>query len=390
MRPVSYRPTISYLPGARASVALTLAAGLIAGAAAQVRPAAMSTDAESGAYSIVWQAGASPPATTILSISGNWPTPCAPTFDSASLNGSDLRIDARAVLSLCTHQTTRYAIELNPAAALGLDQLPAGVYHVFYYAADGTQGEPKLRAFSLVDTSAAAKRAAFSPETGFWWTTSAAHQTATRNVFSIESQGTQLTAALMSYDRDGRGSWQFGTGVLSGHTAHVALLQIAGGTDPFSGAAANPHGEAGLTLDLEFRSNALATAWLARTAAGDAGALQMQTIDLVRLPFANSADGSAWKGDWILTFDAEPASSRRLHLDHVMALDASTFRLGDEGAGIYVDCALDPHNAELPPPRCILRQRDDAELGQFDAVGITRMDGARSDGVALHLLRVTP
>jgi hypothetical protein len=381
------RPAIFRSRSMRGLAMVWLAAGLVAGAVAQVVPAAAGTDG--GGYSVSWQGGASAGAPAILSISGSWSTPCTPTFDKARLSGADLRIDARAVLNLCTRQATPYAIELNPAAAVGLEALPPSIYHVYYYAADGTQAEPKLRAFSLVDTTGTRKGAAFAPETGFWWTTSGDRQGATRSVFSIEAQGAQLTAALMSYDSSGRGSWQFGTGALTGRTAHIPLLQIAGGSDPFSGAMTRPHGEAGMMLDLEFHSNSLATAWLSRSGAADAS-LQMQKTDLVRLPFAYNGDGSAWKGDWILAADADQSVPQRLHLDHVMALDATTFRLGDDAAGIYVDCALDSHNTELPPPRCILRRRDGAELGHFDAIAISRMDGYLGNGAALHLLRVSP
>lgn len=380
MRSETNQPVSSRSLHARC-VALLLA--LVTVAMAQAQTAANAGDG----YSIAWRpAGAHGVAT--LTIDGTWPTPCTPTFDAASLEGADLRIDARAVLNLCTRQATPYLIEIDPTAALRRAALPAGVYHVAFYAADGTQATPKLRAFALVDT-ANGSEPAFAPETGFWWSTAGAGAAAGRNVFSIESQGSQLTVALMSYERDGRGSWQFGTGTLQGTIAHVPLLQIAGGGDPFSGAGTQPHGMAGFMLDLEFHSNSLATAWLTRPAAAD-GALQMQTLDLVRLPFANPGDGSAWKGDWILAADADGATPQRLHFTRVMALDATTFRLGDADAGIFLDCALDSSNAELPPPRCILRRRDGSELGRFDAIAITRMDGILANDVPVHLLRVKP
>lgn len=382
MRPDPKRSVSSRRLHARCAL-LLLAGGIAAHAAAQ---APMSANAGE-AYSIALRPATAQGVAT-LAIDGTWPTPCTPTFDAASLQGTDLRIEARAVLNLCTRQATPYVIEIDPAAALQRPALPAGVYHVSYYAADGTQAQPKLRAFALVDTTSGGEPA-FAPETGFWWSTSGAGPAAGRNVFSIESQGSQLTVALMSYDRDGRGSWQFGTGTLRDTIAHVPLLQIAGGGDPFSGAGVRPHGMAGLMLDLEFHSNALATAWLTRPSAAD-GALQMQTLDLVRLPFANPSDGSAWKGDWVLAADADGAAPQRLHFTRVMALDATTFRLGDTGAGIFLDCALDSNNAELPPPRCILRRRDGSELGRLDAIAITRMDGVLANGVPVHLLRVKP
>jgi hypothetical protein len=374
----------SFLRRGRGAVAATLALALLGGVTAM--PAAVrANDGEATAIALHPRIGGD--AATLM-VTGSWPTQCTPTFESAMLNGADLRIDARAVLSLCTRESTAYTIEVNPAAALEQPALPPAVYHVSYYAANGAQAEPKLRAFALVDTRSGAATS-FAPETGFWWSTSGARQGARRNVFSVELQGSQLTVALMSYDRDGRGNWQFGTAALNGHTAHVPMLQLAGGSDPFASASANPRGEAGLMLDIEFRSNSLATAWLSRSGNGDDAALELQTMDLVRLPFADAGDGSAWKGDWILAVDTEQAVPQRLHLDHVSALDASNFRLNDDNAGIAVDCAIDPQNAELPPQRCVLRRRDGLALGEFDAIAITRMDGMRSDHVPLHLLRVS-
>jgi len=384
MRTDPERTILAHLRGLRRVAAALLGVASVAALAAGIRTAS-AAGPDNGGYSIALAGSARNDA--LLSISGSWPTACTPTFDKASLSGSDLRIDARAVLSLCTRQATPYSIELDPRAALGKAALAPSVYHVYYYAANGAQAEPQLRAFALVDAGAGAHGAAFAPETGFWWTTGG-NKAAARNVLSIEAQGTQLTVALMSYDADGRGSWQFGTGALSGRTAHVPLLQIAGA----AGAAyAGPgqRGEAGWMLDLEFQSSSLASAWLSRPLGGDDSALQMQTIDLVRLPFAKAGDGSAWKGDWILVMDAGTSAPQRLRLDHVEALDAATFRLGDDAAGIYVDCGLDGSNAELPPSRCILRRRDGGELGQFTAIAITRMDGALSNGAALHLLRVS-
>lgn len=366
-----------------------LALGLIAAAAAQTPATSTATTAlnEPLPYAIELARDTDPRVSPSLTISGEWPTPCTPTYETANLTGVDLRVDARAALSLCDRRATPFTIEVNAALALDRASLAAGVFHVSFYAANGAQAEPKLRAFALVDTNATAP--AFAPENGFWWTTSGTRSGASRNVISLERQGSQLTAALMSYDRDGRGNWQFGTAPIKGRVAHVPLLQLAG-SDPFSAASTAPHGEAGLMLDLEFHTNSLATAWLSRKGDGEDAPLQLQTMDLVRLPFADTGDGSAWKGDWVLVTDADAVAPLRLRLDQVAALDPLHFRLSDTAAGIALDCGLDAQNTELPPPRCVVHQADGIELGSFYAVAITRMDGARSDGSAMHLLRISP
>src|SRR5215471_602404 len=184
-----------------------VAAAITYAAAAHGAPAATVRAAAGDAYAISYQSGIGAGAPSTLAIAGNWSTPCTPTFDSASLDGANLRIDAHAVLNLCVREPTAYTIELDPSAAVGR-RLPGGIYHVSYYAADGTQSLSKLRAFALVDTAAGANLGP-APESGFWWTT-AGGRNGGRSVFSIEVQGSQLTAALMSYDRDGRGNWQVG------------------------------------------------------------------------------------------------------------------------------------------------------------------------------------
>jgi hypothetical protein len=381
------RGSISTSLRARHLAAPALAFALVASAAAQVAAPTASVEATSP-YAIALHRAADTRGAATVTISGTWPTPCTPTYESARLAGADLRVDARTTLNLCAHQPTPFAIEIDPAAAADRALPFPGVLHVSFFAANGTQAEPKLRAFALVEGEPG--RPAFAPENGFWWTTSTTRQSASRNVVSLERQGTQLTAALMSYDHDGRGNWQFGTATLEGRVAHIPLLQLAGGSDPFAAASTAPHGEAGLMLDIEFRSSAVATAWLSRRGVGDDAALELQTMDLVRLPFADAGDGSAWKGDWILVADSEQTPPLRVRFDRVSPLDATRFRLSDEAAGVVMDCENDTRNAELPPQYCAAQRADGTPLGRFNSVAITRMDGTRVDGSGVHLMRVTP
>jgi hypothetical protein len=366
--------------------AAVLALAFAMAAAALTRPAPAAPAGDNGAYQIALHADAAARAAPTLSIHGNWPTPCTPTFESARLDGADLRVDARATLSLCAQQATPYSIEVNAPAALGLATLKPGVFHVSFYAANGTQAEPKLRAFALVDSASRAPD--FAPETGFWWTSSGA--AAGRSVLSLERQGTQLTAALMTYDHDGRGNWQFGTAQMHGRIAHVPLLQLAGGSDLFAAAASPPRGEPGLMLDLEFHSSSQATAWLSRPATGADVALQLQSLELVRMPFAETGNGAAWKGDWVLVTDADQFPPLRLRFDRVTVLDAYRFRLSDDYVGVVLDCESAVQDAGATPRHCTAQRIDGSDLGRLDAVAMTRMDGARGDGIPVHLLRISP
>jgi len=313
-----------------------------------------------------------------LKISGQWQTQCPPRLENIALDKHELRIDARSVLGLCERGATPFSIELNPAMALQHPLAP-GVYHVRFYAADGAQSTPKLLAFALLDRSLP-NTPAVVPETGFWWTSNTTD--ANRTTLSLEVQDGQLSVALLSYDDSGQATWYFGAAPYAGHVAHLPLLRLAGGSAPFNPVSSAPHGDAALTLDLEFSSAAHAGAWLTRTLDSDAS-LQLQTLDLVRLPLADSADGHAWQGDWVLVADAIDVAPRRLHFDQYRAVDAAHFELVDSTDNATLTCARKPAQPEWPPVSCSVRAGDVA--AEFASVALARMDGAH-----VHLLRVTP
>src|SRR5581483_1145106 len=248
----------------------------------------------------------------------------------------------------------------------------------------------KLRAFALVDRSDAAAPT-IAPETGFWWTSETDALATNRSVFSIEMQNGQLSVALLGYDEAGRPEWYFGAASYSGRIAHVPLLRLEGGNSPFASAGGGgPRGEAALTLDLQFTSAAHAAAWLSRFAGSDDDAvLQLRSFELVRLPLAQVADGSAWRGDWVFVNDGA-ATPQKLHFDSVHALDATSFELDDAASGALVVCLRDAAHQETPPVSCALRLPNQAESIRFGSVAMARMDGTRADGSAVHLLRVSP
>jgi len=345
------------------------------------QPAATPGQAE-GAFAITLDAGASQQGSR-LKIQGTWPNACVPAFANASLSGKELTITARSTLSLCEVKATPLLLSIDPALALGIAALPGGIYHVWFRAAEGAQAAPKLRAFAVLNANADS-RSAIVPETGFWWPVNGAGSVS-RQVLSLEIQGMQLSAALLGYGADGRSNWQFGTSVFDGRVAHVPLLQLAG-TEARAGETPGRRGEAGLVLDIEFQSNSHATAWLGST---QDSAFEVRAIDIVRLPFADVSDGAAWQGEWILIADDDSAP-QRLRLRASAAAADNRFVLGDSHSGITVDCLYDPENSDLPAQNCTIVQRDGKVSARLDEIAMSRMDGRRADGVAVHLLRVAP
>ncbi len=316
-----------------------------------------------------------------LSVAGLWDTQCPPVLQSVALDGNDLRIDARSVLALCARQPTPYSVELNPALALQRPIIAPGVYRVSFYAADGAQVQPQLRAFALIDRSAA-DAATTTPETGFW-----SSDGDDRTLLSLELQSGQLSAALLSYDADGQPAWLFGSAPYDGRVAHVSMLRLSGGNAPFAPALSSPHGDAAMALDLQFSASAHAHAWLSRMRSD--GSLQLRALEISRLPLAASVDGSTWQGEWVLVADAVDAVPQRLQLNGYQALDARHFQLASADGAVALSCTRGAQ-AQNPTPRSCSLHLADGSISHFDSVAIGRMDGTDANGAAVHLLRITP
>ena len=323
-----------------------------------------------------------------LDIDGRWPTQCPPSLKSVALDGTEIRIDARSDLTLCDRTAMPFSIELNPALAMDKTSLDPGVYHISFYAADGANDAPKLRAFTLVDRSAS-DAPTVAPEPGFWFTANSPDATTNRTILSVEPQDGQLDVALMTYDEIGQPTWFFGAAAFNGHIAHVPLVHIVGGTDPFHPSVTPARGDAVLALDLQFQSGAHALGWLSREhGSADDSNLQVQPLDLVRLPVANTTDGQAWEGDWVIVSDDDSAP-QKLHLTQYRAIDAQHFEIGDASGQFTLACTREPTQPDWPPSSCNLRRGNDAVSGAFDSVALSRMDGIDGNGAAIHLLRVS-
>ena len=324
-----------------------------------------------------------------LTVNGQWPTQCPPSLKNVTLDGTDMRIDAGSDLTLCDRTSSPFSIELNPALAVDKTSLDPGIYHVSFYAADGAGSSPKLRAFTLLDHSAQ-DAASIVPESGFWFTSNNGDASANRTVLSVESQDGQLSIALMSYDAIGQPVWYFGAAAFNGHIAHVPLIHIVGGTDPFDASASSAHGDSMMTLDLQFESGAHALAWLGRERGGaDDSTLQLQPLDIVRLPLSDSSDGQAWQGDWVLVADTDEATPQRLHLTQYRAVDAQHFEVSDPAGATVLSCTRESSQPEWPPSSCSLRQSNGTLSGAFDSVALSRMDGIAQSGSTIHLLRIS-
>jgi hypothetical protein len=256
------------------------------------------------------------------------------------------------------------------------------VYRVSFFAAEGAQAQPKLRAFALIDRSGP-DAAMTTPETGFW-----SSDGGDRTLLSLELQGGQLSVALLSYDADGQPAWLFGSAPYDGRIAEVSMLRLSGGSAPFAPALSSPRGDAAMTLDLQFSTSAHAQAWLSQ--ARNDGSLQLRALDISRLPLSANADGSAWQGEWVLVADAADSVPQRLQLNGFQALDARHFQLASAADGaVVLSCERGAQAGNTTPQSCSLHMAD-GSTSRFDSVAIGRMDGTGANGAAVHLIRVTP
>ncbi len=323
----------------------------------------------------------------MLLISGTWPNACLPHLTGLQVQDMEIRIEARSNKSLCAALPTPLEMHVDPAASMGQVLLPPGVYRVGFYAANGTQAPLSLRGFALLDTSSP-NTAALEPESGFWWPAADNTESNAGTGLSLERQGSTLILSTMGYNEAGNPEWYFGSGTLTGRSAHVPLLRMHGGGSLFaSDTRFSPEAEAAITLDLEFQSNAHAIAWFSRINEG--AAIEQRAIPLVRVAFGNEPSGKVWQGEWVLVPDSPGANPRRLRLDRLLTADQGNFRLSDDTDGSVLNCHGAIQHTQTPPQSCTLEDANGNPIAKFSTVAIMRLDGVGTDGYPARLIRIS-
>lgn len=338
----------------------------------------------------------SPASTAILPwslrISGLWPTDCLPTLESVNVEGNDIRIVTRNQKTLCLQHPTSFNLIVNPAAAVGRSLLDLGVYRVSFYAANGLHAPLMLSGFALINTGSAVVKQGIEPESGFWWPQKNLNypNTAPSMGFNLELQGTTLVVSTLSYNDKGEPVWYFGSGKLAGRTAHIPLLHLRGPTLFGQGdAILFPQGGGALTVDLEFHSTAQATAWFTRSAElNHESALEVRSVSLARLPFANEPAGIVWQGEWIFVPDNPTQSPQRLHLDNLLNQNDQAFILLDNQTGYSMKCDRNMHQKDLPPTLCTLENIHGTAIAKFNTIAISHLEGSTTDNYRAQMIRL--
>lgn len=319
-----------------------------------------------------------------LVVEGVWPNSCLPEVVRTSLEGSNIDILLRGSSRSCSDVASPLRLKVNPARESGMRQFALGTFQVRLHLlqADGSSLPIGFRLLQSGWDDTLSR-----PESGFWWSVSSTAPEAllAGSGLSIEQQGKNLAVTLLSYEA-GAPVWYFGSAQMPGNIAHVPLLRMVGGDEPFATPNGGPRAEPGLSLNLQFLGPAHAQAWLVRARPGADRGLDIQALNLLRLPFETERNGAAWRGEWVLVV-GEARQARILDLADLVTADAESFGLSDRADGSTLQCRLEDIGGHPTPAFCSLADGERV-LADFDHVGLDRLSGLDPDGNPVRLVRL--
>ena len=319
-----------------------------------------------------------------LVIEGIWVNSCIPGLQRSRMLDNKLDVYLRSERGNCAQVPTPFQLKLNPAREAGLRQMPLGIHQLRLFLAHDN-GSNELIAFRLLRSGGDDTRS--RPESGFWWSVpgAAGEPALAGNGLSIEQQGDSIAVTWLSYEA-GTPVWYFGSAQMPGKTVRINMSRLVGGGEAFSGPNSAPIASPQLALNIEFLTPAHAKAWLVRERPGSARSVEIQRLDLLRLPFAEGHPGSNWQGEWVLV-TAGSNEARVIDLTRMATADAETFRVSDGLDSVSLRCRLDSVGERSIASFCTLVDGATV-LGDFDQVGLDRLSGLNVDGEAVRLVRL--
>ncbi len=319
-----------------------------------------------------------------LIIEGMWSDACLPSLLRTRVVDNDIDIYLHSEKRTCAQLQTAFQLKVNPAREAGLRQLALGIYRVRLFLAHD-KGSNDLIAFRLLRSGGDDRRS--RPESGFWWSVPTANNipALAGNGLTIEQQGDTLAVTWLSYE-SGAPAWYFGSQTMPGKTARIALSRMVGGGEAFAGPNSTPAIEPGLAINIEFLTPAHANAWLVRGQPGSTRTIEIQDLNLVRLPFADGNPGKGWRGEWALVV-GDTAEARIIDLVTPEMADAETFRVSDRLGSIKLQCRLEDVGSHPVASFCSLTDGASV-LADFDQVGLDRLTGQNPDGTPVRLVRL--
>jgi hypothetical protein len=319
-----------------------------------------------------------------LEIRLDWPVSCLPAISRTTLTEWNIDVHLRNKTTHCAAAVTPLTLKVNPARESGLSQLALGIYQVRLYLEQG-DGRSELIGFHLLQSGGEITLS--RPESGFWWSVPASSLVSalSGSGVSIEQQGENIAVSLLSYEA-GSPVWYFGSTRMPGNIAQVPLLRMVGGDEPFSAPLSSPGAEPGMSLNLEFLSPSQANAWLVRPRSEQSQALELQPLNLMRVPFEDGAAGQHFRGEWVLVVD-DARKADVINLIELTTSDQETFRLIDKFGGVSLQCRSQEVGGHSTPVFCSLTDGDSV-LADFDQIGLDRLTGLDSNGATVRMIRL--
>jgi hypothetical protein len=286
----------------------------------------------------------------------------------------------------CAPIATPMKFIVNPAREAGIRQLALGVFQVRLYLLE-SDGSSRLIALRLLRSGSGQDDAFARPESGFWWSVPTDSQVPalSGSGLSIEQQGENLAATLLTY-RGGSPVWYFGSARMPGNIVRIPLIRMVGGDEPFAGPNAAPDAEPGPSLNLQFLGPSHANAWLVHPLSGLSPAIEVQELNLLRLPFETERNGAGWKGQWALVAE-DRRQAPLIDLVDLVTADAESFQLRDVGGEMTLRCRLGEIGGHPVPAFCTLENGAE-RLADFDHIGLDRLSGIDVDGRPVRLVRL--
>jgi hypothetical protein len=319
-----------------------------------------------------------------LEIRLDWPVSCLPAISRTTLDNWNIDVHLRGSTAHCAAVSTPLVLKVNPARESGRDRMALGIYQVRLFL-EQDDGRTEMVGFRLLQSGGDITLA--RPESGFWWSVQGTDfaPALSGSGVSIEQQGENIAVSLLSYEA-GSPVWYFGSATMPGNIAHVPLLRMVGGDEPFSAPFSSPGAEPGMALNLEFLGPSQANAWLVRPRSEDSPALEIQPLSLMRVPFKEGPAGQHFRGEWVLVVD-EARDARVFSLVNLITSDQETFRLVDKLGSVSLQCRSMDAGGHSLPVFCSLTDGASV-LADFDRIGLDRLSGLDANGTTVRLVRL--
>lgn len=324
-----------------------------------------------------------------IGIAAQWNDACTPRIESVGVDGFDITVRAVRDAGPCSGGVTPYRVGTATKTGEGGLRLPVdGVYRVRYEVRNGSDADPELHGFRLLQVGEPADPG-FVPETGFWWPERGGDygRAGPGLGVQLEVQSDTVSLSALGYAPDGRAGWYFGVAPLDGRLARLDMSLLAGGAGPFEAYSPPTAMDSVGQAELEVLSPSRAVLWFVRGVAPGVPAT-VEPVSIVRFSFAQEP-GEALAGRWLIVGedDGGPAP---LRIDFSrIERKAHALTLRDEADAHVLRCESAIARPTSPPGLCRLEGHGKGAVAiEFTDVGLQQMRGWDADGRRMLAFRI--